>query len=40
MKTENENWKEFLEDELNEMHMLCIRGGDGPEENPSGPIIK
>jgi hypothetical protein len=40
MKTENVNWKELFEDELNVQEMLKVRGGNSPEEDPSGPIIK
>ncbi len=40
MKTVNQTWNELFEDKLNEQDMLHIRGGDGPEEDPSGPIIK
>jgi len=40
MKTVIENWKELIPEILNENEMLSIRGGDGEEENPEGPIIK
>lgn len=32
-------WKELFEDNLSEMEMLKIRGGDG-DENPDKPIVK
>ena len=40
MKTGNENWNELFTGELNEKEMLLVRGGDGPGEDPSQPIIK
>jgi len=41
MKTEFENWKELIEDSLNQQDMLRIRGGGDPaDENPDDPIVK
>ena len=40
MKTVNQIWNELFEDKLNEQDMLHIRGGEGGDENPEGPIIK
>ena len=40
MKTKSETWKEFIKDELEEMDMIKVRGGDGPENPPDPPIIK
>ncbi len=39
METLNENWKELLEDELNEQEMIRVRGGGG-DEDPDEPIVK
>jgi len=41
MKTEIQIWNELINEKLNEMDMLKVRGGNaGSEEDPVGPIIK
>ena len=42
MKTKKEfkNLKVLQEDKLSDTTMLRLRGGDGGEENPEGPIVK
>ena len=39
-KKETKNWKVNPEEKLSEMTMIKLRGGDGGEDNPEGPIIK
>jgi hypothetical protein len=39
-KKETRNWKVNPEEKLSARIMMRLRGGDGGEDNPEGPIVK